>query len=79
MDKPGFRSIRRFEFIKDGYQLFFLVIRKEREDDEYCIDGGNHAQFGDYGEQTGDGKSGISSQEQQKQTIEEIVRFLEEA
>ena len=44
---------------------------------ECCIIGGNHAQFGDYGEQAGDGKPGISSQEQQNQTIKEIVRFLE--
>ena len=45
--------------------------------DDYCINGGNHAQFGDYGEQAGDGKPGISLQEQQMKTIEEIERFLD--
>ena len=42
----------------------------------YCIDGGNHAQFGDYGEQDGDGKAEIDAEEQWKLTIEEILRFI---
>jgi len=32
--------------------------------EEYCIDGGNHAQFGSYGEQAGDGAAAISWEEQ---------------
>ena len=40
------------------------------------IDGGNHAQFGDYGEQDGDGKATITPEEQQRQTAEEIVNFF---
>ena len=47
--------------------------------DEYCIDGGSHAQFGDYGVQTGDGEPWISSEEQQKLTLEEIGRFFGES
>ena len=43
---------------------------------EYTISGGNHAQFGDYGEQAGDGKAEITPQEQQEQTIEAIREFL---
>ena len=43
---------------------------------EYTISGGNHAQFGDYGEQAGDGKANITAQEQRKQTIEAIREFL---
>ena len=45
---------------------------------EYVIDGGNHAQFGDYGRQSRDGTALITAQEQQTETVEEIIRFLEE-
>ena len=38
------------------------------------IEGGNHAQFGNYGEQRGDGKALISAEEQQKQTVEQIIQ-----
>ena len=43
---------------------------------EIELDGGNHAQFGDYGEQDGDGKATITAEEQQRQTAEEIVNFF---
>ena len=39
----------------------------------YVIEGGNHAQFGNYGEQKGDGKAAISAGEQQRQTVELII------
>ena len=42
------------------------------------IKGGNHAYFGDYGEQKGDGTATITREEQQTQTLEEIERFIEE-
>lgn len=41
------------------------------------IQGGNHAQFGNYGLQKGDPPATISSQEQQKQTVTAIQDFLE--
>ncbi|MCX7695221.1 MAG: alpha/beta hydrolase [Caloramator sp.] len=41
------------------------------------IKGGNHGQFGSYGEQKGDGEAKISEEEQQKITAEYIIRFLE--
>ena len=44
----------------------------------YVLEGGNHAQFGDYGLQSGDGTAGISAQEQQSRTVEEIIRFLDD-
>lgn len=44
--------------------------------EEIVIAGGNHAQFGNYGDQDGDGEAGISAKEQQKQTVEAIVHFL---
>lgn len=36
---------------------------------EYIIEGGNHAYFGNYGEQKGDGKSSISREEQQEEVL----------
>lgn len=40
------------------------------------IEGGNHAQFGNYGPQKGDLPATISAEEQQKQTVEAIQAFL---
>ena len=42
---------------------------------ETCIEGGNHAQFGNYGEQKGDGTASISAQKQQKQTVDVILNM----
>jgi len=44
---------------------------------ELSIDGGNHAGFGNYGKQKGDGEAGIPSEEQQKQTVEAIMRMID--
>lgn len=43
---------------------------------EIVLEGGNHAQFGDYGEQAGDGTATMSASEQLKQTVEAIVKFI---
>ena len=40
------------------------------------IEGGNHAQFGNYGPQKGDPAAAISAQEQQAQTVAAIEAFL---
>lgn len=40
------------------------------------IEGGNHAQFGNYGPQKGDLPATISAEEQQKQTVTAIENFL---
>lgn len=40
------------------------------------LEGGNHAQFGDYGEQEGDGVATISLESQQREIVEETVNFL---
>ena len=40
------------------------------------IPGGNHAQFGDYGEQAGDGAATVSAREQQEETVAAIVAWL---
>lgn len=42
---------------------------------EYVIDGGNHAQFGSYGAQSGDGTASISAAEQQALTAERILDY----
>jgi len=43
---------------------------------EIVIKGGNHAQFGNYGEQSGDGKAAISKEEQWNQTVKQILNFI---
>lgn len=43
----------------------------------FPIDGGNHAQFGWYGDQSGDNPAGISRQEQQAQIIQATVELLQ--
>jgi hypothetical protein len=42
-----------------------------------AIEGGNHAQFGDYGPQKGDGEATIGREEQLDAAAAEVVRFLE--
>ena len=42
---------------------------------EICIEGGNHAQFGSYGEQKGDGQATISGEEQRRQTVEAFLKY----
>lgn len=44
---------------------------------EFVIDGGNHAQFGDYGKQKGDNNAEITDDEQQDKTVEAIRMFLD--
>ena len=44
--------------------------------EEHIIEGGNHAQFGSYGPQKGDGEANISAEEQVKETVEIIVEAI---
>lgn len=44
--------------------------------EEICIEGGNHAYFGSYGEQKGDGVATISPKEQWNKTVEEIKVWM---
>jgi len=41
------------------------------------IEGGNHAQFGNYGAQKGDGAASISAEEQQNFTADQIDIFID--
>ena len=43
---------------------------------EYVINGGNHAQFGNYGIQEGDGTASISSEEQQEIAADVIIHGI---
>ena len=43
---------------------------------EYVIEGGNHAGFGSYGEQEGDGEAEISQEEQIEVTVEKIKNYI---
>lgn len=44
--------------------------------EEYIIKGGNHAGFGDYGKQKGDGKATISGEEQKRIAAEKILQMV---
>ena len=46
---------------------------------EAVIEGGNHAQFGNYGVQKGDGTAGISAEEQQRQAVELILAMMDDS
>jgi hypothetical protein len=43
----------------------------------HILDGGNHAQFGNYGPQKGDGIPAISAEEQQDETVRLILEWME--
>lgn len=43
---------------------------------EVVIEGGNHAQFGSYGPQDGDGEALISEAEQQRQIVDAVITFI---
>lgn len=44
--------------------------------EEYRIDGGNHAGFGDYGNQSGDGEASVPTDEQKAMTAEKIIEMI---
>ena len=44
---------------------------------ELCIDGGNHGNFGNYGQQKGDGKAEITAEKQQQITADTIAECFE--
>jgi pimeloyl-ACP methyl ester carboxylesterase len=42
----------------------------------FVINGSNHAQFGNYGLQKGDGAATISSEQQQNKAVDKILEFI---
>ena len=59
LDLEKFEESKRY--LPDDYQI-------------YIIDGGNHSGFANYGEQKGDGKAKITSDEQQDYVIQKIIK-----
>ena len=59
---------------RDAYEKNCAMLPSGAE--EVVIQGGCHAFFGDYGEQEGDGTPIITQQEQQRQTVNQIVDFI---
>jgi hypothetical protein len=53
--------------------------RWPQDSQELVIPGGNHAQFGDYGPQWGDGAADISAEEQREAAVSAILRWIGEA
>lgn len=48
------------------------------EYEEIVINGGNHAYFGNYGEQSGDGEATISQNQQQEDTVHAVMDFIDD-
>lgn len=70
---PGFRMLSVYGS-EDG-QADKLTSHADLRPDDYTevvIQGGNHAQFADYGTQDGDGTATISAEDQQEQTAEAV-------
>ena len=65
-------GVLSFEKVEKGRALM------PKDYTEIVIEGGNHAQFGAYGKQDGDGEATISASEQREKTVSEIIKFLSE-
>lgn len=59
------------------HDLLLDLEQVAKADQVYEIKDGNHAYFGDYGEQEGDGKARISREQQQEETVNRIMEFIE--
>jgi dienelactone hydrolase len=62
------------------YGTYDIMLDKSKlanNDNTFEIIGGNHAYFGDYGEQEGDGVATITREEQQAKTVEIILEFID--
>lgn len=60
---------------REKYEKYYTNLPVDYTHEE-IIEGGNHAQFGDYGLQDGDGKAKISGEEQMLQTVTYILEFI---
>ena len=58
----------------EKYQQYYSNLPEDTV--EFVIEGGNHAQFGSYGAQKGDGSAKISADEQLEITAEKIAEFI---
>jgi hypothetical protein len=58
------------------HDLLLDLEQVAKADQIYEIKEGNHAYFGDYGEQEGDGKARISREQQQEEAVNRIMEFI---
>lgn len=58
------------------HDLLLDLEQVAKADQVYEIKDGNHAYFGDYGEQEGDGKARISREQQQEETVNRIIDLI---
>lgn len=58
---------------KEKYEKYFSNLPEDTT--EYVIEGGNHANYGYYGEQKGDGEAEISREEQIQQVMDQIISW----
>lgn len=58
------------------YDIMLDLEKTATADEVFEIIDGNHANFGDYGRQEGDGEALITRQEQQRQAVEKIEAFI---
>lgn len=72
-DYPVDRTLTIYGSFNDNLEKYI-----DYTENVIVIPGGNHAQFGNYGEQKGDPKATISDDEQQRIAVEEIVDFIKE-
>lgn len=63
-------KVLNMEKVEEGRELV------QKNYTEFCIEGGNHAYFGNYGEQEGDGEATITKTEQQDITVDFIVKSI---
>ena len=59
-------------------RLTINTINNDYTDNIIKIEGGNHAQFGNYGKQKGDIDATITAKEQQNITVEAIIDFIKD-
>ncbi len=71
-DFPQENALTIYGSLDSGYQEHL-----ENAVNGVLIEGGNHAQYGNYGQQSGDSKATISSDEQQNLTAQAIADFVQ--
>ncbi|MBQ0041060.1 MAG: hypothetical protein KBS56_03440 [Clostridiales bacterium] len=59
-----------------GKSLQRRIVNNPPDTEMFCIEGANHAQFGDYGKQTFDSDATISDEEQRKQAVAYVTDWI---
>lgn len=62
---------------REAYERNFPLLPEATT--ELVLEGGNHAQFGDYGKQRGDGAAGVSAAQQRQETVDAILELTGDA